>query len=81
MARDDLIPPRILEAPWLARLQPFGQDVAPVVETNRGTVRIEGEAIVPTFDIHHDDGTLAIQALKQEMLDFPALQQAGVRCR
>ena len=77
----NLIPARILEAPWLTKLQPLGQDVALVVETSRGTIRIEGETVVSTFDIRHDDETLAIKALKQEMPDFPALQQAGVRYR
>ena len=34
-----------------------------------------------TFDIHHDDETLAMKAMKEEMPGFPALQQAGVRYR
>ncbi|MGZ4716221.1 MAG: hypothetical protein ACXWCB_05920 [Acidimicrobiales bacterium] len=78
---DDLIPARVVEAPWLTRLQPLGEDVSLVLETSRGTVRIEGETVVSTFDIHHDDKMYATEALKQEMPDFPALHQAGVRYR
>jgi hypothetical protein len=77
----DLIPARVAEAPWLITLQPLGQDVSLVLETSRGTARIEGETVVSTFDIHHDDKTFATEALKQEMPNFPALQQAGVRYR
>jgi hypothetical protein len=68
-------------APWLTKLQPLGEDVSLVLETDRGTVRIEGETVVSTFDINHDDETFATQALKQGMPTFPALQQAGVRYR
>jgi hypothetical protein len=77
----DLIPARVVEAPWLTRLQLLGEDVSLVLATSRGTVRIEGETVVSTFDIHHDDKTFATAALKQEMPDFPALHQAGVRYR
>jgi len=77
----DLIPARVADAPWLTTLQPLGQDVSLVLETSRGPVRIEGETVVSTFDIHHDDQTFATQALMKEMADFPALQQAGVRYR
>jgi hypothetical protein len=76
-----LVPARVVEAPWLTELQPLGQDVSLVLETADGTVRIEGETVLSTFDVFHDDDTEAIKALKQEMPDFPALQQAGVRYR
>lgn len=76
-----LITARVVEAPWLTKLQALGQDVPLVLETSRGTIRIEGETIVSTFDLRHDDDTAAIKALKQEMPAFPALQQAGVRYR
>ncbi len=77
----DLVPARIVEAPWLTELRPLGQDVPLIMETGHGTIRIEGETILSTFDIHHDDKTFAIRELKQEMSDFPALQQGGVRYR
>jgi hypothetical protein len=77
----DLIPARVVEAPWLTKLQALGQDISVVFETDRGTIRIEGETVLSTFDIHHNENSFAIQALKQEMPNFPALQQAGVRYR
>ncbi|MFC5744259.1 hypothetical protein [Actinomadura rugatobispora] len=67
-----LIPARVVEAPWLARLRPFGEDVSVVFETERGRTRIEGETALSTFDVT-DRGP--------EMPDFPALHQAGVRYR
>jgi prepilin-type processing-associated H-X9-DG protein len=76
-----LIPARVVEAPWLTRLQPLGEDVPVVLETDAGTVRIEGETVLSTHDIYHDDKMFSSQALKQEMPSFPALQQAGVRYR
>src|ERR1700758_2464878 len=77
----DLIPARVVEAPWLTRFQPVGGDVALMLETPSGTVRIDGETILSTHDIYHDDKMFSTQALKQEMPSFPALQQAGVRYR
>ena len=76
-----LIPARVVEAPWLTRLQALGEDVSLVLETADGTVRIEGETVFSTHDIHHDDDMYSMHALKQEMPSFPALQQAGVRYR
>ena len=52
-----------------------------VLEIPSGTVHIEGETILSTHDIHHDDKMFSTQAMKQEMRSFPALQQAGVRYR
>ncbi|MGA9613420.1 MAG: hypothetical protein WBS15_18145, partial [Mycobacterium sp.] len=77
----DLIPARVVEAPWLTHLKPAGEDVAPVLESPTGTVRIDGETILSTHDVYHDDKMFSSQALKQEMPGFPALQQAGVRYR
>lgn len=76
-----LIPARVIEAPWLTRLQPLGEDVAVVLETDRGTVRIAGETVLSTHEIYHDDKMFSSQALKKEMPTFPALQQAAVRYR
>jgi hypothetical protein len=77
----DLVPARVVEAPWLTRLQALGQDVSLVFETDRDQVAIEGQTVVSTFDIHHDDEMFATQALQKELPNFPALQQAGVRYR
>ena len=76
-----LVPARVVEAPWLTRLQPLGQAVPLVLETDGGTVAIEGETVVSTFDIHHDDQTFSTEALKAEMARFPALEQCGARYR
>lgn len=76
-----LVPARVVSAPWLTRLQARGEDVSLVLETPDGTVQIEGETVLSTHDIHHDDDMYSVHALKQEMPSFPALQQAGVRYR
>jgi prepilin-type processing-associated H-X9-DG protein len=77
----DLVPARVVEAPWLTRLQALGQDVSLVLETDDGLARIAGETVVSAFDIHHNDKTRAIEAMSKEIPDFPPLQQAGVRYR
>jgi hypothetical protein len=76
-----LIPARVVTAPWLTRLRALGEDVSLALETADGTVRIEGETVFSTHDIHHDDDMYSMHALKEEMPNFPALQQAGVRYR
>lgn len=76
-----LIPARVVEAPWLTRLQALGEDVSLVLETADGRVHIEGETVFSTHDVHHDDDTYSMNAIKKEMPSFPALQQAGVRYR
>jgi hypothetical protein len=77
----DLIPARVIQAPWLTRLQAVGEDVSLVLETARGTVAIEGETVLSTHDVHHNDDMYSMKALRKEMASFPALQQAGVRYR
>ena len=77
----DLVAARVVEAPWLRKLQPLHEDVSLVLESARGRIRIEGETILSTYDIHHNDKSFALDALKQEMPSFPALHQAGVRYR
>ena len=57
-----LIPARVVEAPWLTRLQPVGEDVSLVLETPSGTVHIDGETILSTHDIYHDDKMFSTQA-------------------
>lgn len=74
-----LIPARAVEAPWLRRLQPLGEDVSVVLETADGTVRIEGETVVSTHDITDPSDLPADQLAKMANWTFPALQQAGVR--
>jgi hypothetical protein len=76
-----LIAARVVEAPWLRRLEPQGEDVSLVLETDRGTVRIEGETVVSTHDITDPTEVPADMLAKMANWSFPALQQAGVRYR
>ena len=77
----DLIPARVVEAPWLSRLQPLGEDVSVVLETADGTERIEGETVLSTHDITDPSEVPAELLAKMANWTFPALQQAGVRYR
>jgi len=43
-----LIPARTTDAPWLTTVEPKGQDASVVLETERGTTRIEGETLLST---------------------------------
>ena len=70
----------MVEAPWLTKLQPLGEDVSVVLQTADGTVRIEGETVVSTHDTEPSD-IPADQLAKLANWTFPALQQAGVRYR
>ena len=46
----DLIPARVVQAPWLETLTPKGEDVSCVLETEDGrTQRIDGETAVSSF--------------------------------
>ncbi|PRC45850.1 hypothetical protein C6A85_93080, partial [Mycobacterium sp. ITM-2017-0098] len=60
-----LIPARVVQAPWLTRLQALGEDVSLVLETADGTVHIDGETVFSTHDIHHDDDMYSMHALKK----------------
>jgi len=76
-----LVPARAVRAPWLTRLRPLGEDASLVLETADGLVEIAGETVFSTHDVHHDDDMYSMHALKEEMAEFPAVQQAGVRYR
>jgi hypothetical protein len=77
----DLIPARVVEAPWLTRLRPLGEDVSVVLETADGSPHIEGEVVFSTHDITDPSEIPADQLAKLANWPFPALQQAGVRYR
>jgi hypothetical protein len=77
----DIVPARVVEAPWLTRLQPLGEDVSVVLETDNGTERIVGETVVATHDITDPSEVPPAQLAKLANWTFPALQQAGVRYR
>jgi hypothetical protein len=46
-----LIPAQVVQAPWLQRLEAKDEDVSAVIETARGSVRIEGMTALSTFTI------------------------------
>jgi len=77
----NLIPARVVEAPWLTQLKPSGEDVTVVLETADGTVRIEGETVLSTHDITDPSEVPEELLAKMANWTFPALQQAGVRYR
>lgn len=66
---DELIPARVVSAPWLKTLEPAGEDVSLVLETEQGEVRIGGTTALPTIDRFH----------RPHMPHFPVLFQGGVR--
>jgi hypothetical protein len=45
----ELVPARVVQAPWLDELQASGQDVTVVLETADATHTIEGETVLSTF--------------------------------
>ena len=52
-----LIPARIVRAPWLHSVQPSGEDVSVVIETDAGTTTITAESVLSTFHgMVPDDG-------------------------
>jgi hypothetical protein len=65
-----LVPATLVDAPWLRRLQPNGEEVGITLRTAHGDVHIEGETILSACmpgGTHHEFA--------------PALHQAGVRYR
>jgi hypothetical protein len=68
LGHGDLIPAKVVDAPWLHRLEPNGQDVSFTLESELGTTRVEGETVVSTFELG-----------LPEYPQFPVLTQGGVR--
>jgi len=46
------IPARVIRAPWMTRLRASGDDVTVVLDSEIGTVTIEGETLLSTFDFN-----------------------------
>jgi hypothetical protein len=65
----ELIPAWVVDAPWLRRLIPGGEDVSVVLETRRGTTRVEAKSLMSNFTVMGGVGANP---------DFPVLQQAIV---
>ncbi|CAJ1502737.1 hypothetical protein [[Mycobacterium] burgundiense] len=74
-----LIPARVVDAPWLRRLQPLSEDVSVVLEIADGQIHIDGQTVLSTHDITDPATVPAEQLAKLANWTFPALQQAGVR--
>jgi hypothetical protein len=70
-------PARVVQAPWLNRLQPLAEDVAVVLETSDGTHRIEGETVVSTHDITDPSDWSAEQRALTANWSFSPLQVTG----
>ncbi len=67
----ELIPARVVQAPWLAKMREKDDDVSVVLETRKGLISIEGRTHVSTFAMGRPNMPP----------NFPVLQQAGVRYR
>jgi hypothetical protein len=67
----ELIPAWVVDAPWLRTLQPRGQDVSVVMESEKGTTHVRGESIASCFSVMGGVGP--------GTEGFPVLQQAIVR--
>lgn len=62
------VPARVISAPWMTRLTAGGDDASLVLDSEIGTVRIEGKTLLSMFD-HHDF----------EMADSSILHQGTAR--
>ena len=63
----ELVPAWVVDAPWLRKLQPTGEDVPVVLETADGTEEIQGTSVASCFSVIGTAGSHP---------DFPVLQQA-----
>jgi hypothetical protein len=67
----ELVPAQVVDAPWLRRMQPQGEDVSVVLETaGGGTTRVQAESALSTFMVMRGVGSNP---------NFPVLQQAIAR--
>jgi hypothetical protein len=51
----ELVPARVLQAPWLRTLQAAGEDVTVVLESERGVTAVQGETVLSTFMVMPPD--------------------------
>jgi hypothetical protein len=66
-----LVPARVVDAPWLRRMQPRGEDVSVVLETARGAVRIHGETMLSAFHaIPVTDANASFPILHQSIVRY-----------
>jgi hypothetical protein len=77
----DLVPARVLQAPWLTRVGGTGTGcVSSPGDRQGGRSHRRGNRHIPRSTCHNDK-TGTVQAMSKEISDFPPLQQAGVRYR
>lgn len=74
----ELVPAKVVDAPWLRKLQARDEDVPVVLESARGLHRIEGKTVFSSFDVQHRNEGFSQKQLMDERPDFPALHQASV---
>ena len=67
----ELVPAWVVEAPWLRTLRHRGQEVSVVLESERGTTRIEAESLLSCF--------MVMGGVGPGTQGFPVLQQAITR--
>jgi hypothetical protein len=70
-----LVPGRVFNPPWLRKLQPRGEDVSFVFESELGRTTIEGETVVAAFEVASTD------KVRPSLPNFPVLFQGGARYR
>jgi hypothetical protein len=66
----ELVPAWVVDAPWLRKLQPTGEDVSVVLETENGATRVQAESVVSCYSVMGGVGSNPA---------FPVLQQAIAR--
>jgi hypothetical protein len=67
----ELIPAWVVDAPWLRKMQPGGQDTSVVLETAEGTTRIEGQSLVSCFMVMPiGPGTHGLPVLQQAICRY-----------
>ncbi|MBL7492304.1 hypothetical protein I6A60_25130 [Frankia sp. AgB1.9] len=60
-----LVPARVIQAPWLTRLQPGNEDVSLVLDSELGRVEIGGETVTSVFNLGDPTSSNALAALVQ----------------
>jgi hypothetical protein len=66
----ELVPAWVVDAPWLRRLQPSGEDVSVVLQTATGTTRIEAESLMSCFTVMGGVGAGPHPVLQQAISRF-----------
>ncbi|HVM64840.1 MAG TPA: hypothetical protein VMU14_08275 [Acidimicrobiales bacterium] len=66
-----LVPARVVRAPWLRRMQPRGEQVPVVLETEDGrTEEVRGETVISTFSVIPVTGDFSFPVLSQSIVRY-----------